>query len=433
MKENNNMNEIIRSKFEGQQHPFEEENWNAMRTIIDQSRKRKQRLLWLVASSVALLFIAGASWGVYAWNHESNTVKNRAAVNTLSAPISAKTPQSGSTVSTHNSATGPGTASIVSPLSNTSNAAVKIPYEQKNRQENHPDKNRISGKTASYGKQGNHFLEKLEADRQVATGEDNISMGTSEAPRAKVSEPANSMAPSATKAPAPPVAKIVTKAPDTVPSQPQRFSDEPRVFMGKTHIISLEAGTEYAGGWQLGSVVQGKGFNFIGGIGYTHYLGHKLFLKTGMLFASFGHMSSYQFNYQHSVGNTVYDSVITTKTLYYARIPLQLEYYIGHKWSLGIGASAWIFLGSSGTATTYQQTDNLPATHIVNYNQNIQLNGYSEVNASAHLLARYTFNEHISAYGIIYYKFTNTIKQYFFQIPTIESTQGFSIIASYNF
>lgn len=147
-------------------------------------------------------------------------------------------------------------------------------------------------------------------------------------------------------------------------------------------------------------------------------------------------MSSFTYNYQHAVNQTntiFYDSVITTRRLYYLTIPLQAEYYLGHNFSIGAGGSVSYLLGSSGYATTYQQADNNPPTNVKQYSQNIQLSGYNKVNADIRVYGRWLINRHWSMIVMYYNGITDMKNNSFFGENLIERNKGFQFLAAYSF
>ncbi len=434
---------ILHSKFDNSEAPVDEENWTKMRKMIDASRAAKNRAVWL-AVSFGLLLFAGGTFAFYEWStgkefknitaqsspvnsilnnsHTINTTQHANYTKTITtiAPIREKTDTRAVTLNSQPTKTGTG-AFHENTIHNTRNNLLSN------------TQNNITGKGSSIAITENNTIlpEKNLPENNMADKTQSVN------PIPESKQTVTVASNSAIKVPAH-VASTTNKADSAVGNEalPPRFSYEPRIFRGKTNILSFEAGAEYSGGWQVGSVIQGKGYNLIIGGAYTHYLGSKWFIKTGLQFSTFGNMGTLNYNYQRSVskvGSTViYDSVITTERLYFLRLPVQAEYFIGNKNSLGVGGSVWFLLGNSGYATTYQEVDNLPPSNAVRYSQNASLNGYNKVNLSGHILYRHTFSQHISVYGIIYYEFTNMKSNTFFDDNIIDKTKGFQILASYS-
>ncbi|HTA27302.1 MAG TPA: hypothetical protein VK809_05915 [Bacteroidia bacterium] len=428
MSNDNNLNDIIKSKFSPEhsgEHPFDEANWKSMRTMIDASRAKKKRTLFLIGS-LALLLCAAGTAAIYEWKSEgakSTSTSNIVKTNTNS-PSTATT--TNSTINSTSRAINPSpaissnnsTANVTNgaPVAtNQSSANVNMAVAAVNNSSSQKaDKNKKHRTKAANQTIADNNAQ-IAADRKMRDAiasepkaENTISgKESSVTPLTQAQLPVNSTPPIVPKTPAPPVAKVNTKAPDTATSLPQRFSDEPRIYNGKKQMISIDAGAYFSGGWATSpTTTEGSGFNYVVGVGYAHYLKSKIFIKTGIQFSDFGHLSSYSYNYQSTSAqnpNLINDSAITTKRLYYLSIPVQFEKFIGHKSSLGLGGSVSYLLTSTASATTYQQLDNNPPVNYQSYSQNIHLNGYNTWTASAYGLYRYTFNRHFSAYVMFYF------------------------------
>lgn len=456
MKKEEGFYDIISSKFEEDEVPFNAEDWKSMKMMLDASRSSRKNTVWLIVSICLLLCAAGGTFAVYKNNRGGNS-KTSPAVSSA-ASTSAKSATHAKQNPNSISAMAPLTATdskIVSNNNHDNKVNVQVAVKRQSATNGisrknmvtytSPKQEHVNGASHAF-KPGSQTIA-LNTVNSSANGQSNeLNQGSipTDVPAAKgVTE--NSNVPSMVK-PSPssnvsvattvPVKTTVDKPDSTTTGVlPQRFSEEPRIYGGKANIFSIEAGAEYSGGWQIGSAIQGKGFNPIVGVGYARYLGGKVFLKTGIQFSTFGNMSSLAYNYQHSVGNVIYDSVITTKRLYFLRIPLQLEYAIGHnkKSSIGLGGAAWFLLGNSGSATTYQQIDNNPPVNIDRHPQNTPLSGYSKVNASAYALYKYSFTRNLSMSGILYFEMTSMEENSFFGGNIIERTHGFEVMASYSF
>jgi hypothetical protein len=492
MKNEKNFYDILNSKFANREVPFDAENWNAMRTMIDSSRAAKKRVLWLVAS-LSLLLCAGGAFALYKWNNEGikqnttiagvTTVNNTPASNAnntnnitpattnaiqtqtanANSPNVANTSTTGKAVakstetssgkmsSSNKGNSNKGNFNVAGSSQNsqaisnsqTTNNGVSAAVAATNnatpkRRVNHGKFYANSGSSQSMNTNNSVTSSSVDKNTDNQNSISNTGSNNSTTNFGSVANP--SVPATASNSTAKTIAvstKITGDKADTAGTTKadplaQRMSDEPYIFRGKKNIFSIEVGTEYSGGWQIGSITQGQGFNPIIGVGYERYINHNWFIKTGLQFSTFGNMKTLTYNYQHSVGNEIYDSVITTKRLYFLRIPVQAEYFIGHNSSLGLGGSVWFLLGNSGYATTYQQLDNNPPSNVMQYSQNAPLNGYSSVNASAYALYRYTFSRKFSMYGIYYFEVTNMKNESFFGNDIIERTHGFQIVASYS-
>src|ERR1700677_4664362 len=97
MKNETNFYDIIGSKFNERETPYDDANWKQMRAMIDASRAARKRALWLVAASVGLLLCAGGGIALYTMNNNSgktNSIANNASSvnnNAKSATINSNT------------------------------------------------------------------------------------------------------------------------------------------------------------------------------------------------------------------------------------------------------------------------------------------------------------------------------------------------------
>lgn len=459
-----NFYDILSSKFNGRETPYDEANWKSMRAMIDASRAAKRRVLWIAASVVGILLCAGGV-GLYEWNSgssKSHTVSPVVINNANNGNASQSVINSSKQVITSNTS--------VAPVANkTVNANTQSGEMNKEPADN--SKQSITNNSPSLTML-NHYINNKAAKTHkhiaksgssMIASNDNSSSNNNEEQNNSVAQVANqgnaitnttntaSVNQGATAQKTVPVVKsaATSKATASVANKtavhktdsaiagdnlPPRFSKEPRIFNGKTNIFSIDAGAEYSGGWQIGSVIQGQGFNPVVGVGYEHYLGSTWFLKAGLQFSTFGHMSPLTYNYQHSVGNVIYDSVITTQRLYFLRMPIQAEYFIGRKKQmiLGAGGSVWFLLGNSGFATTDQQIDNNPPVNVVKYPGNAPMSGYSKIDVSAHALFGYALSHKFTIYGILYFELTNMKDNAVFGDNIIQRTRGLQLSASYN-
>lgn len=491
MKDEKDLYDVLSSKFEDKEVPFNIEHWRSMRTMIDSSRAANRRTVWLIVS-LGLLLLGGTTTAIiYKWNNETgktntisalslvnksnnkttiNSNKNPSPVSLVEAPgskiasnkghlnlninkpviekqSSANKPVSqlvlASNFPLHNSHSTINNVSIAKQLSQpiaSNNVGSSGSVQQNNMAQISQPNNTVQGS------QQNNMTPVTQQSNIVQSARQNEVVQSAQPNNAVQSSLQNNRVSNKSAAGNQVVishkpimasnssALHKTDSMTTGASLPQRFSDEPRIYKGKTNIFSVEFGTEYVGGWQIGSVVQGKGFNPIVGVGYSHYMGHKLFLKASLQLNTFGNMNTLPYTYQHTIGNVSYDSAIATKRLYFLRIPVQLEYAVGHnkRSSIGLGCSAWVLLGNSGSASTYQQIDNSPADNVVAYSQNAPLNGYTRIDISGFGLYKYTLSHHFSIYGILYIEGTSIKENSFFGGNVTERTNGVQALISYS-
>ncbi len=465
MNNEKNFYDILRSKFNDKEHPFDEANWKSMRKMIDDSRADKKRTMWIAASLFFLLFAVG-TFAIIEWktgNGKQNSLANQGVPANNSSESNAGNGKSAANASTSaensNSKTTNNTISINSAtnnnnqtasLNNSSTGTNQTPSNGNNTVASvTPTQHKKSGKAHKHiypsGGQvvGGSFDTHLTANQLAALNgnkEYKIPQGSSNGITDNLStrkyEDTLQVKPNAptpiTKAPT----AAATKAhiADSIASEklPLRFSDEPRIFNGEKQMISIDAGGSYSGGWNYGGIVQGSGFNYLVGVGYTRYLKSKLFLKTGLQFNIFGHMNTFSYNYQTALSShIVNDSVVTTQRLYYLTIPLHVEWFYHGNWSVSLGGTVSYLFGSTGSAISYQQIDNNPPVNIHNYSQNIQLNGYSKITSSVYCMFGYSFNRHFSLRGGMYFDVIPLENKSFFGENVSAVDKGFKAIFSY--
>jgi hypothetical protein len=459
MNNEKNFYDIVRSKFNEKEEPFDEANWKSMRKMIDDSRADKKRTMW-IAASLLFLLLASGTFALIEWktgggkqNSVTASVQNNG-VNNSSSPstgISKQNNTSNATVENSNSkiASNNSQASnlnnqpiVTNQTPSNGNAAIAsiAPTQHQKKIKGHRHRLQTSSNSDSANEIAamNKTLNDIERDTKienVISSTDNLQ--PTQQPLTKEQTKTSNPATTTKTTTAATAAAIKAHIADSIASEklPLRFSGEPRIFNGEKQMISIEAGCSFSFGWKNGNSTQGLGFNYLFGVGYMHYLTAKWFLKTGIQFSDLGNMSSYSYNYQTALSShVVNDSVITTKRLYYMSIPLQFEHFSAYdgRYSLGIGGTISYLLSSTGSASTYQIIDNNPPANIVNYSQNIQLNGYNKLTASIYGFYRYMFTRHWSAYGVLSFMTPAENKSFFGQSQYLENT-SVKVILSYTF
>lgn len=451
--------DILRTKFNSAEQPFDEENWKTMRKMIDDSRSSRIRALWLLSSLGLLLFTAGV-FVIYKLNSETGK-PNLATVKPSTSQITVTTPQPILSKVNNSFISNTKTNSGLNE-NNIAGNSLKDNLPHSNQDLINTGKSSISSNTSiSRRVTGNERNFELSATQNnpdlngvnthaalTSSNPENIAVGNSNGESKKVVSDANSSGissvpnSSSTLKETTSTAKISIKKIDSSAllneNLPSRYSDEPFIMQGKTNIFSVEAGVSWTGGWDYGLTTQGHGFNPIVGIGYMHYLKSKLFLKTGLQFSDFGNMNSVPYIVQRKEGNIVNDSVLTTKRLYYLTIPLQLEYYLGkntiggNKNTIGAGGSISYLVGSSGSVTTYQVYDNNPPVNLTQYSHFSTLKGYATFSTSIYAFYKRTLSHKFALYGYIYYGLTDLKSNSFFGTNLFERDKGLKILVSYN-
>lgn len=232
----------------------------------------------------------------------------------------------------------------------------------------------------------------------------------------------------------PPVALTdsTSKKPDSTivkTTQPEIPVKEPRANM-----LFAEAGTAYALGWNNNGT-EGQGFTPIAGFGFSHNFNSSWSAQTGFQGTSVGYLNSSTHTITHTNNGFGYyatDSIIATKQLYYLTIPLQLNYHLNPKNSIGLGTTVSWLLSGSGKITTYDQSDDYGMTGKKEVSQTGYVKGFNPWNVAIILVYRRKLSNRFLASVIPYYGLTDIKNNSFFSTQKTERDMGVKVLISYN-
>jgi hypothetical protein len=196
----------------------------------------------------------------------------------------------------------------------------------------------------------------------------------------------------------------------------------------------IDAGAGFSLGWAYGSTVQGRSVNPYLGLTYKNALGDKWAFKAGVGLSALGDMSSTSFIIKHETYDFEYNSLdtsLTTKWLIYVTVPLQVEFKIGEKNSLGIGGSLSYLLNGWGEVDTYKVTGST-ISNEKKYNQFMYVQGYNQWNTSLFLLYRRSLSNRLSVYVEPYFGLSDIKNNSFFGQNTFERDLGIKLLFSYH-
>jgi hypothetical protein len=128
----------------------------------------------------------------------------------------------------------------------------------------------------------------------------------------------------------------------------------------KTHYLNVEAGMAYLTGWNTASGNDGKGFDYFGGINYGIYLSNKLSIGMGVQAYNVANMTNSYYSSSHKeydFGSTTIYTVVTCTKLYYAAIPLKINYAINKSNKIGLGFNAAYAFNSKVNTESYYYSD----------------------------------------------------------------------------
>ena len=202
----------------------------------------------------------------------------------------------------------------------------------------------------------------------------------------------------------------------------------------KKNIFFVEAGSGFAMGWNYHDTTEGQGLNPVAGIGVTHILNSKWFLHSGIQGNTIGYLNSSQHTIKYinnDFGYNSMDSIIATNWLYYVTVPIQIQYDLNKKNSIGVGAAVSYLITGSGKITTYHQSDDFGITNQKVISQTGYVKGFNQWNASVMVLYRRKFSNRISASLIPYLGLMDIKNNSFFIREYFERDMGVKILFSY--
>lgn len=136
-------------------------------------------------------------------------------------------------------------------------------------------------------------------------------------------------------------------------------------YKRKTHFMNVEAGISYNFGWSSAtsssSSSDGKGINYFGGINYGFYLNNKFSIGLGAQIYNLAHIEDPFYSASHKeydFGSTTIYTVVTCSQLYYAAIPLKINYAINRSNSFGLGFNAAFLFNAEVNTESYYYQDN---------------------------------------------------------------------------
>lgn len=124
----------------------------------------------------------------------------------------------------------------------------------------------------------------------------------------------------------------------------------------KTHYIDAEAGAAYLLGWQSKNGKDGQGINWFGGVNFGFYVSKKISLSAGIQAYNIAHIDNPFFNNkntEYGFNSKTTQTLITTNSLYYLAFPLRFSYAINPQNQFGVGCNIGLLMSSKNTEETY--------------------------------------------------------------------------------
>jgi hypothetical protein len=203
---------------------------------------------------------------------------------------------------------------------------------------------------------------------------------------------------------------------------------------GQRFIYSIDAGVNYALGWTNNLVKEANGFNGILGISATHLFNQHWGALLGIQYNSLAHLSYSSYassNTQLGFGYTTTYTTITPKILYYVAIPIKLQ-YLFNKNSISVGANILHLLNTSSTVSTYTQSDFTTSSHATTTKMGY-MDGISAWDIQPAVAYRRKIYKGFSVCAEAYYGLIDIKSNSFFGINKFERNSGFKLVLSYSF
>ncbi|MEO6904015.1 MAG: hypothetical protein ABI315_12840 [Bacteroidia bacterium] len=418
--------DLIRKKMAEKQFVFSEKNWEKVEKQLD-TNKRSKKIFWW-----SLLFIGGIISGMFIMlpvnrKYKTNLTKQQSVENTGKGNLNTKITSSKS-VNLKTNADSDNKNSSENPseikgniIENKLDAENKNQLNNENRNnENNTVENKIVMNTTSSASRLNKKENKTElVDQNIINSKENLnelkekknaSSLTSSNETTKLTNSANHLN-SSKKRKKVADNKILKQTNDVVsaltilkgvgtpllgidgldqqikyPIKSSKSKSQHKINatsnsgLGSSTIYSLDAGTNYEVGWNYNGIKEAKGFNPILGLGITHFYNSKWSLFIGAQYGSIAYLKTSEKKFttkNYSFGYNYSDTIIDTKWLHYAVLPLMLQYQVNNKNSFSIGGSVSYLVNSVNTISYNKRITDPNQTNNSSTNGNKKLtNGY---------------------------------------------------------
>lgn len=152
----------------------------------------------------------------------------------------------------------------------------------------------------------------------------------------------------------------------------------------KTHYMDVEAGAAYLLGWQSKNGKDGQGINWFGGVNFGFYVSKKISLSAGIQAYNIAHIDHPFFNNkntEYGFNSKTTQTLITTNSLYYLAFPLRFSYAVNPQNQFGVGCNVGLLMSSKNTEETYfYQSD------VRTDKSSVKTTGYYEGMNATHLM-----------------------------------------------
>jgi len=210
--------------------------------------------------------------------------------------------------------------------------------------------------------------------------------------------------------------------------------DSPEIFK-KTTVFSIDAGANYAFGWTNNTTKEAIGFNAVFGISVSHQFAKKWSISIGMQYNSLAHLSYSNFtsnNLQYDLGYNQTKTIITPTMLYYLAVPIKLQYLFNEKNSVSFGVNTLYLLNTNSKIETYTESTFGAPVYSVSTKKGY-MDGFSTWDLQPALAYRRRIVKCLSVNAEVYYGLMDLKNNAVFGLIKSEHNSGFKLTLSYNF
>jgi hypothetical protein len=485
MSEQEKFDDLLRSKLEERDFPFDETNWDKAEGMIERSEKKRRY------GFIALIFFAGILAGagiMYPIMHTTNSStitstqsltqtnvtsaqnqttvtqatvtpsqqSSNEAVTTTTTSTSANTNSSSQQVASVDNSTTRQSSNVVPQVANVSTSGT-----EKHNKHKHPAAKTDSTTATAYDyvrpsskkttRRKVHYTQPEENSITPIVSDNNNTSQT--IAKKDVSPTTNSVQPNAVNKTAEQNNNTTTVKDTTNKTQAVATTDsikkhdstttasavatnnqqQPVQTPKYTHtLFSVDAGAGYSLGWMKEGATQGNGVSPVLGISVTHYFSTNISALIGLQYNSLTNINTLYSNTSqlYDFGAVSDVTSVTLKTLYYVALPIKFQYSINSNNMVSVGANILYLLNSN--------------SNVVSYNQNyFGTSGYTSANKMGYMDGLNNLDAQITlAYRRKIQRFTATLEGYyglldieknsFFNNNVFERNSGLRIMISYD-
>lgn len=208
----------------------------------------------------------------------------------------------------------------------------------------------------------------------------------------------------------------------------------PLLGLSTTNVVSIDAGVNCNLGWSYHDTIEACGFNPLFGIGFAHYFNAKWALNSGIQYGSMVNFNATKKEFsstKYDFGYNLIDTVINTRSLYYAVLPLQLQYYFNNKNSVGIGGTISYLVNTKSDVAVYSK-NSFGISGISTNKQFGFMSGFRQWDASVSLAYRRRITEKLTVGVLTNYGLFDIKSDAFFLKQKFERNIGLKLIVTYD-